>query len=120
MEGLLTILIGIVGVFLICDFPELSTKKAGLAIKFLEEEEANLIVAKIEKDRKDVVAEPFKLGFYLRCGLDLKVWGFAALFGLTTTVTYAIAYFLPIILLSMGFTSGQAQCLIGKLATATS
>ena len=33
--------------------------------------------------------EPFALGSYLKNALDLKVWGFAALFGLTTTNTYA-------------------------------
>lgn len=40
----------------------------------------------------------FKLSAYLANAADLKVWGFAALFGLTTTCTYAIAYFLPIII----------------------
>lgn len=50
---------------------------------------------------------------YLLCACDAKVWGFAALFGLTTTVTYAIAYFLPIILKDgMGFSTAEAQCLI--------
>jgi hypothetical protein len=43
---------------------------------------------------------------------DLKIWGFAALFGLTTVNTYAIAYFLPIILKDgMGFSTGASQCL---------
>lgn len=42
-----------------------------------------------------------------------KVWGFASLFGLTTTCTYAIAYFLPIILKDgMGFSTGASQCLV--------
>lgn len=41
------------------------------------------------------------------------MWGFAALFGLTTTCTYAIAYFLPIILNEgMGFSVGASQCLV--------
>jgi len=45
--------------------------------------------------------------------LDLKVWGFAWLFGLTTTNTYAIAYFLPIILEDgMGFGIAAAECLV--------
>lgn len=40
-------------------------------------------------------------------------WGFASLFGLTTTVTYAIAYFLPIILEDgMGFGVAASQCLV--------
>lgn len=49
----------------------------------------------------------------MKNALDLKVWGFAALFGLTTTNTYAIAYFLPIILNDgMGFDVAASQCLI--------
>lgn len=70
-------------------------------------------MARIEKDRKDAIAEPFHLGKYLRGALDLKVWAFAAIFGLTTTITYAIAFFLPIILKDgMGFSTGMAQCLV--------
>jgi hypothetical protein len=45
--------------------------------------------------------------------LDSKVWGFSALYLLTTTNTYAIAYFLPIILRDgMGFDIAKAQCLV--------
>jgi hypothetical protein len=50
---------------------------------------------------------------YLANAADLKVWGFACLFMLTTTCTYAIAYFLPIILNEgMGFNVAASQCLI--------
>lgn len=73
----------------------------------------DFVVATIEKDRHDATLEEFKVGQYLKCAADLKVWGFAALFGLSTTVTYAIAYFLPIILeVGMGFNKRDAQCLI--------
>merc|ERR1712070_1150484 len=66
-----------------------------------------------EKDRHDTIAEPFTLSHYLRCACDAKVWAFAWLFGLTTTVSYAIAYFLPIILNDgMGFSVVASQCLI--------
>jgi hypothetical protein len=60
-----------------------------------------------------VKPQPFSLKKYLRPGLDLKTWVFAMIFFNTTTVTYALAYFLPIILMqNMGFDVGQAQCLI--------
>lgn len=43
---------------------------------------------------------------------DSKVWAFAALYMLTTTNSYSIAYFMPIILEdSMGFGVAKAQCL---------
>ena len=112
LEGLLTCLLGLGAFFTIVDFPELASRSS-FALKFLTEEESAFIVARIEKDRHDAIPEQFSIGKYLRNGLDLKVWGFAALFGLTTTVTYAIAYFLPIILQTgMGFNTAEAQCLI--------
>jgi hypothetical protein len=92
MEGLLTCLAGIAGYFLIVDFPELSKN----SWKFLNEREAAYIVATIEKDRADAIPEPFRIREYLKNALDAKVWGFASLFMLTTTNSYAIAYFLPI------------------------
>ena len=111
LQGLLTCIIGLGAYLTIVDFPELSTKSFGL--KFLNEKEAAFVVARIEKDRHDAIPEEFHMGKYLRNALDLKIWGFAALFGLTTTCTYAIAYFLPIILQEgMGFNTAEAQCLI--------
>jgi hypothetical protein len=81
--------------------------------KFLSEDEAAFVVARIEKDRHDVIAEEFNIRKYLKGALDLKVWLFAALFMYTTTVTYAIAYFLPIILKDgMGFSAAASNCLI--------
>lgn len=105
-------MVGLIGWYFIVDFPELAAKK-GLGKKFLTEKEAEFVVARIEKDRHDAIPEAFSIGKYLRNGLDLKVWGFATLFMLTTTMTYAIAYFLPIILqVGMGFSVAEAQCLI--------
>ncbi|KAH7395474.1 retrograde regulation protein 2 [Cadophora sp. MPI-SDFR-AT-0126] len=109
IEGLLTCVLGIVGYFLIVDFPE----HAATSWKFLSKAESDFIVARIELDRHDAVLEPFSIKSYLKNALDSKVWGFACLFGLTTTNTYAIAYFLPVILrLGMGFSIAKAQCLV--------
>jgi predicted MFS family arabinose efflux permease len=109
MEGIITCAIGLAGYYLVVDFPEKATTSFG----FLTESEAAFVVARIEKDRHDAIAEPFKIGKYLKAAMDLKVWGFAWLFGLTTTSTYAIAYFLPIILEDgMGFKLAAAECLV--------
>lgn len=96
MEGILTCIAGVAGYFLIVDFPELSKK----SWRFLTERESTFVVATIEKDRADAIPEPFRIGAYLKHALDLKVWGFASLFMLTTTNSYAIAYFLPIMLVA--------------------
>lgn len=92
MEGLLTVVAGFVGYFMIVDFPE----KAASSWKFLNEKESAFVVARIQLDRHDAIADEFHLGNYLKAALDLKVWGFASIFMFTTTNSYAIAYFLPI------------------------
>ncbi|EXJ75775.1 uncharacterized protein A1O5_00282 [Cladophialophora psammophila CBS 110553] len=111
LQGVLTCILAIGSYFLIVDFPEKATDTFGF--KFLNQKEVDFVVARIEKDRHDAIPEEFRLGKYLKNALDLKVWGFAWLFGLTTTNTYAIAYFLPIILNDgMGFDVAASQCLI--------
>ena len=113
MQGVITVLIGIVGWYFIVDFPELAAKPSKTQKKFLNQDEVDFIVARIEEDRHDVVAEAFNLKSYLAGAMDLKVWGFAFIFMFTTTITYAIAYFLPIILKDgMGFSPAAANCLI--------
>jgi len=114
MQGLITCVVAGIGALTIADFPEKAAKTTrSFAIPFLNQKEADFIVARIERDRHDAIATEFNLAKYLKSGLDLKVWAFAALFGLTTTCTYAIAYFLPQILQGgMGFSTGAAQCLI--------
>lgn len=108
MEGVITCVAGIVGYFMIVDFPELAAN----SWKFLTPAESEFVVARIEKDRHDAILEPFGIVAYLKHGLDLKIWGFAWLFMLATTNSYAIAYFLPIILRNgMGFDIARAQCL---------
>ncbi|KAF1838431.1 MFS general substrate transporter [Decorospora gaudefroyi] len=113
LQGVITIVIGLVGWYFIVDFPELAAKSSSMQKKFLEQDEVDFIVARIEQDRHDVVAEAFNLRSYLAGAMDLKVWGFALIFMLTTTITYAIAYFLPIILKDgMGFSAAASNCLI--------
>jgi hypothetical protein len=112
MQGLITCALALGSYFLIVDFPEQSAS-AGFQLKFLNKEEAAFMVARIEKDRHDAIPEPFLIGNYLKNALDLKVWGFALLFMLTSTCAYAIAYFLPIILNDgMGFSIAASECLV--------
>lgn len=113
LQGVITVAIGLIGWYFIVDFPELAAKSSKMQRKFLTQDEADFVVARIEKDRHDVIAEEFNMKKYLSGALDLKVWGFAFIFLFTTTITYAIAYFLPIILKDgMGFSPAAANCLI--------
>ncbi|OBT71152.1 hypothetical protein VF21_09728 [Pseudogymnoascus sp. 05NY08] len=108
IEGILTVAMGLIAFFFLVDFPE----KAMNSWRFLNEDDLKIIVDRVERDRSDVVVPPFKLGEYLRNGLDWKVYFFAANFGLSSVVTYAAAYFLPIVLLDgLHFSVAAAQCL---------
>jgi len=113
LQGVITIIIGAIAWYFIVDFPELAAKPSKMQKKFLSQDEVDFIVARIEQDRSDVALEEFSLRTYCRCALDLKIWGFAALFGLSLTINYAISYFLPIILKDgMGFSVAASNCLI--------
>ena len=109
IEGILTILLGIAGYWLLVDFPD--SKRATWA--FLSDKDREWICARVQADRGDVKPQPFILKEYLSTALDIKIWAYAMIFFNTTTVTYALAYFLPLILNgNMGFSVAQAQCLV--------
>ncbi|KAJ5468738.1 Major facilitator superfamily domaingeneral substrate transporter [Penicillium sp. IBT 31633x] len=108
LEGVITGAIGILCFFFLVDFPD----RAHKSWRFLNQRECEFIVRRINKDRNDGDMEAFSLNKFLKPALDMKIWGFAMIFFCLTTVTYAIAYFLPIILrLGMGYGVGEAQCL---------
>lgn len=110
MEGIITCLIGIGGYFSIVPFPDQGAAKMK---GFLTQREIDYVIARVNEDRGDAQAESFTFARFLRPALDIKVWGFAVMFCCTTTMAYAIAYFLPIILNEgMGFNIAASQCLV--------
>ncbi|KAH7237955.1 major facilitator superfamily domain-containing protein [Fusarium solani] len=110
LQGVLTCVVAGFAYLTVLGFPDAVSHVLGLK---LSKREADFIVARIELDRADATAERFSLREYLANAFDLKIWGFAALFGLTTVNTYAIAYFLPLILKDgLGFSVAVSQCLI--------
>ncbi|KAL2803131.1 major facilitator superfamily domain-containing protein [Aspergillus granulosus] len=109
MQGILTFIVGILCMVFVVDFPD----KGHNAWGFLNERECAFILRRLNRDRADANPEPFNIVKFLRPALDLKIWGFALVFFSLTTVTYAIAYFLPIILReNMGFSIAASQCLV--------
>ncbi|KAF7327129.1 High-affinity nicotinic acid transporter [Mycena kentingensis (nom. inval.)] len=108
IEGLVTVVVAGFAWWLLVDFPD-STRQSW---NFLTERERKYIVDKVNADRGDVVPIPFRVGSYLKNALDWKLWVYAMLFFNTTTVTYALAFFLPIILrVSLGYSVADAQLL---------
>ncbi|PVI06724.1 phthalate transporter-like protein [Periconia macrospinosa] len=109
IEGLLTIVLGVGGYLFLVDFPD----KAHKSWNFLNEREGKFIMDRVDRDRGDAKPEPFAIGKFLRAGLDFKVWGYAMILFNSTTLTYSLAFFLPIILVqSLRFSIGAAQCLV--------
>ncbi|KAL3441510.1 major facilitator superfamily domain-containing protein [Aspergillus insuetus] len=109
MQGVLSFIIGILCMVFVVDFPDKGHHTWG----FLNERECALILRRLNRDRADADPEPFHFLRFLRPAIDLKLWGFALIFFCLTTVTYAIAYFLPIILHeNMGFSVAASQCLV--------
>ncbi|EHK49543.1 uncharacterized protein TrAtP1_010782 [Trichoderma atroviride] len=109
IEGTLTCALGIAGYWLLVDFPD-STR---LTWNFLGQKEREWIVHRIQRDRGDTQVPPFNLKQFLGSGLDWKVWAYAMMFFNTTTLTYALAYTLPLILTKeLHFSVGQSQCLV--------
>ncbi|KAE8311119.1 major facilitator superfamily domain-containing protein [Aspergillus transmontanensis] len=94
LEGIISIAVGILCWIFIVDFPDRAYKAWG----FLTERECAFVLRRLNRDRGDAEPEFFSLRKFLKPALDLKVWGFAVIMCCLTTVTYAIAYFLPIIL----------------------
>ena len=92
VQGLCACIIGIVTYWWIVDFPEQSQQ----SFRFLSEAETKLAVARIQRDRGDVIPTPFSWPEILRHFLDPKIYGFAAMFFLLNLVSTALSYFLPI------------------------
>ncbi|KAK3701553.1 hypothetical protein LTR37_015407 [Vermiconidia calcicola] len=107
-EGIITIIIAIIGYIFLVDFPEDAHKSKF----FLTSEEIELMNERIERDRGDSHVTKFDIWKYLAEAKDWKCWLFATNFGCAGLVTYSIAYFLPIILRdTLEFSVVMSQCL---------
>ncbi|TGJ83950.1 hypothetical protein E0Z10_g4797 [Xylaria hypoxylon] len=109
LEGIITVILGVAGYWLLVDFPESNRK----TWRFLSDKERAWVVDRVNADRGDVVAPKFRLSNFLRAGLDWRVWAYGLIAFGSTTITYALAFFLPIILnQNLGFDVGTSQILV--------
>lgn len=106
VQGSITMFLGLLTYFWIPQFPENASK----TIKFLDKDEIEYVLARIDRDRSDAgKPEPFTLKAIAVPFLDPKLYAFATLFFLLNLVSTALSYFLPIILQSgMGFSTNKA------------
>jgi hypothetical protein len=115
MDGVITVFLGLFAYMFIVDFPEQATK----SWKFLTQEEVELVLARIQHDRRDVEVTPFAWKEYLGYAGDWRLWFHSANFGLTSVVNYSVAYFLPIVLREeLHFSVAAAQCLNAPVSLA--
>ncbi|KAI0115890.1 major facilitator superfamily domain-containing protein [Nemania sp. FL0031] len=109
IEGIITILLGIAGYWLLVDFPDSNRK----TWKFLSEKERSWVVKRVNADRGDAETPKFQLRNFLGAGLDWRVWAYGLIAFGSTTMTYALAFFLPIILnQNLGYDVGTSQALV--------
>jgi hypothetical protein len=110
MEGVITVAIAIYGFIFLIQFPDEELTKRSW--HFLSDEHLNVVVERINADRADVQPEPFTWKRFFSPARDIYIFGFPWLLLLTTTVGYAFAFTLPIVLReTLGFTVAQSQCL---------
>lgn len=109
IEGIATILLGIAGYWLLVDFPDSNRK----TWKFLSEKERAWVVRRVNNDRGDVEAPQFQLSNFFGAGLDWRLWAYGLIAFGSTTMSYALAFFLPIILNEgLGYDVGTSQALV--------
>lgn len=103
LEGIMTVIIGVVAYFFLQDFPDKAT--------FLTEAERTIIITRIQRDRGDATPDPLTPRKALKYLLDPKIWCFSVMFAGTTLASYSMAYFLPSLLQGMGFSNALSQIL---------
>ncbi|KAI0180791.1 major facilitator superfamily MFS-1 [Hypoxylon sp. FL1284] len=109
MEGIITCCLAALGYWLLVDFPDSKRK----SWRFLNDRERAWVVRRVDADRGDVTVPKFSLMAFLRGGMDLRVWGYGLIAFCTNTLTYSLAYFLPLILNeNLGFSKGASLCLV--------
>ncbi|CAD6946756.1 unnamed protein product [Tilletia laevis] len=99
IEGVATCFIGLLAWWLIVDFPHKAT--------FLKPEEKAMVLSRIERERADATPDALtwaKVGGY---ACDIKLWLYAAFFMCSTLGSYALSFFLPVILASLGYRGKQ-------------
>ncbi|CZT10556.1 related to permease of the major facilitator superfamily [Rhynchosporium graminicola] len=110
IEGILTCVVAGLGALFLLGFPD---QAGARSLRFLTADEQKCIIMRVNADRGDANVTKFSWMKWAAAGTDWKIWAYALIFGSITTVSYALAYFLPIILNEgLGYDAGTAQCLI--------
>ncbi|KAL8280513.1 hypothetical protein RQP46_007161 [Phenoliferia psychrophenolica] len=95
--GAFTIGLGMIGFFLIVDFPDKST--------FLAPDELKVVLDRINLDRGDAESDALTFRRALEHACDFKIWCFGIIFSAGAVTGYAFSFFLPVILRGAGYSA---------------
>tara|TARA_R110002003_G_scaffold121_12_gene10738 strand:- start:3735 stop:4445 length:711 start_codon:yes stop_codon:yes gene_type:complete len=115
VNGAMTMVLAILGRLLIVDFPD---KVHKARFPFLKPAEVKAIQDKLERDRHDAEFDEITGGKFLHALAKWQLWVFAMKFFAVTTIVYALAFFIPIILQGMGYSVGRVFLLSAPPAIA--
>ncbi|KAF2747975.1 MFS general substrate transporter [Sporormia fimetaria CBS 119925] len=100
INGLMTVFLAVLGRILIVDFPDKVHKSR---MPFLKPAQVKIIQDKLDRDRQDAEFDPLDKAKFFNALKRWELWFFSFLFFAITSIVYAIAFFLPIILQGFGY-----------------
>ncbi|KAK7472458.1 hypothetical protein VKT23_000573 [Stygiomarasmius scandens] len=103
IEGAITMFLGIIGYFIMPDFPDKNT--------FLTPAQTALVLKRVEMDRHDSVPDQITFGKVMHHLQDWTLWAYGVMFACSTLPAYMLAYFISIILKGMGFSTTDSLLL---------
>ena len=104
LEGLATIVIGIVSYWMVHDFPD--------EAKFLSDDDRLRVIRRLKADgQASANHEDFKMSFFWSSVKDWKTWAFAIIYMGCDGALYAFSLFLPTIIKGLGYASTTANLL---------
>jgi MFS family permease len=103
IEGAITLFLGILAWFFIPGFPHEN--------RFLTRKETEFVLQRVEQDRGDSVPDPLTAAKVIQHLKDWTLWAYGVMFFCTIMPTYALSYFISIILKGMGWSTTKALLL---------
>jgi sugar phosphate permease len=104
LEGLATILVGVISYWMVHDFPDRAT--------FLTPDDRARVIRRLKADKQSSAEhEEFKMSYFWASVSDWKTWCFAIIYMGCDGALYAFSLFLPTIIAQMGYKSTTANLL---------
>jgi nitrate/nitrite transporter NarK len=104
LEGLFTVLVGIVSYWMVFDFPDSAT--------FLNPVDRARVIRRLKEDNQSSAEhEEFQMSYFWASVKDWKTWCFAIIYMGADGALYAFSLFLPSIISQLGYKSTKANLL---------